>query len=421
MDSEYRPRIVDRYFHERLKSAGALLIEGPKWCGKTSTAEKLSKSAVYLQDPDNFEMNIYYAEKKPSVLLEGAAPRLIDEWQVAPNIWNAVRFTIDKRKERGQFILTGSTVQNLDEEDEVRMHTGTGRITPVCMRTMSLFESGDSKGEISLNKLFDGENDFDSISEMTLERLAFLICRGGWPSNLTLDEKYVLRTAKDYFESIVNSDISRVDGTRRDPDTARTLLASISRNICTLSDVSTITADMNGKATRKTVTEYISALRKIFVIEDTPSWSPSLLSKTRVRKSVKRNLVDPSIAVAALNAGPQRLVSEMSSFGPLFESLCIRDLRIYSQPMEGRVYHYHDNSDLEVDAIIELDDGRWAAIEIKLNSGENQAADNLLRLRNKVKLTSGAPPSFLAILTGTGFYHVRDDGVLVIPIGCLRD
>lgn len=418
---EYRKRVVDDYFKARMRASGAILIEGPRWCGKTTTGEHLTASSLYMQDEDNRELYMYYASTKPSELLKGEKPRLIDEWQVAPNLWNTVRFAVDRGGEMGQFVLTGSSVPSLTEEQIRSMHSGTGRIASTRMRTMSLFESGDSSGSVSLKGLFEGGIPEGAPSNLTLERIAQLVCRGGWPSTIGLDERDSLRTAKDYLESVVNTDISRADNKRRNPDIARALMMSLSRNICTLAETTAITADMGGYADRKTVSDYIGALRKIFVVEDVPPWSPALMSKTRLRRSVKRDFVDPSIAAAALNAGPDRLLKETSAFGQLFESLCIRDLRVYSQPLDGKVYHYHDNMDLEVDAVVELDDGRWGAVEVKLMSGEDKAADNLLKLKKRVSLKSGEGPSFLAVLTATGFPHVREDGVLVVPIGCLRD
>lgn len=419
MEESYRPRIVDGYFKERLQASGALLIQGPKWCGKTTTAEMMSSSALYMQDPDTREINLYYASNKPSRLLEGERPRLIDEWQIAPVLWDAVRFSVDKEKKRGQFILTGSATPNLKKEEEDKMHTGTGRIARVSMHTMSLYESGESEGSVSLAGLFDGTTDFDAESDLTLERLAFLASRGGWPGSLDMDDKYSLRVPKDYLESIIYSDVPRADNTISNPDITRAVIASLSRNVCTLADNTAISADVREHANRQTTLKYLAALKRIFVVEDVPAWRPELMSKTRLRTSPKRCLTDPSIAVAALGAGPDALMRDLPAFGSIFESLCIRDLRVYSQPLDGTVRHYHDSAGLEVDSIITLDDGRWGAIEIKLHSGEDEAAKNLLKLKKKLILKDGSGPSFLAVLTGSGFFHRRDDGVLVIPIGCL--
>ncbi len=419
MEEGYLPRIVDEYFRSRLSSAGALLIEGPKWCGKTTTAEQLCSSSLFMQDPDERESNFYYASKKPSKLLEGERPRLIDEWQVAPVLWDAVRFAVDREKGRGLFVLTGSAVPNLGKEEEQKMHSGTGRISRVRMHTMSLFESGDSDGSVSLSGLFEGKTDYFARSDLTLERVAFLACRGGWPAAVGMEDRHSLRTAKDYVESVSTSDISRADGVMRDQYVAKALLASLARNVCTLAETTAIAEDLRSLATRKTVSEYIAALRKIFVCDDIPAWRPSLMSKARLRTSSKRCFSDPSIAAAALNAGPESLLKDHPAFGSIFESLCVRDMRAYMQPLEGSVMHYHDNTGLEADMILALDDGRWAAIEVKLHSGEDQAAENLIRIKNKTRTTDGTEPSFLAVVTATGMFRVRDDGVLVIPIGCL--
>ena len=419
MEEGYIPRIADEYFRSRLNSAGALLIEGPKWCGKTTTAGQLCRSFLYMQDPDERESNYYYASKKPSRLLEGERPRLIDEWQTAPVLWDAVRYAVDREKGRGLFVLTGSAVPDLGKEEEQKMHSGTGRISRVRMHTMSLFESGDSDGSVSLSGLFEGRTDYSARSGLTLERAAFLACRGGWPAAVGTEDRYSLRMARDYVESVSASDISRADGVMRNQYVARALLASLARNVCTLAETTAIAEDLKSAATRKTVSEYIAALRMIFVCDDIPAWRPALVSKARLRTSSKRCFSDPSIAAAALNAGPESLLKDHPAFGSIFESLCVRDMRAYLQPLEGSVVHYRDSTGLEADMILALDDGRWAAIEVKLRSGEDQAAENLIRIRNKTRTADGTPPSFLAVVTATGMFRVRDDGVMVIPIGCL--
>ena len=418
MEGHYYSRVVDEYFRRKLSSTGALVVEGPKWCGKTTTAEGMAASALYVQDPDYTDYYIEQARRKPSVLLEGDKPRLIDEWQDIPKIWDAVRFDVDRNGYGGRYILTGSVVIK-EADDEERKHSGTGRMAFVHMNTMSLFESEDSNGEVSFKGLFDGETDYSSRSDMTLEDLAFVLCRGGWPRTVGMDKATALEPSKDYYRAVVYEDMSRVDGVRRNPIVVDHVLKSLSRNICTMADTSNIAEDVKQVATRQTVTSYIGALRKLFVVDDIPSWRPALLSKARMRASPKRCFADPSIATAALGAGPGTLIKDMPSFGSLFEALAIRDLRVYSQVIDGQVYHYHDTTGLEVDAIVSLADGRWCAIEIKLNSGEDEGARNLIRFRNKTRLADGTGPSFLAVLTGTGFYHVRPDGVLVIPIGCL--
>lgn len=395
------------------------MIKGPKWCGKTTTAERMSSSAIFLQDPDNRDYYMELGRRKPSALLQGEYPRLIDEWQDIPKIWDAVRFDVDRNGSHGRYILTGSsTPKEVDEDEEIK-HTGTGRIASVTMHTMSLFESGESTGEVSLSALFNGETDNDAHSSLSIDDVAYLLCRGGWPGTLDLERRYALRASRDYYQSVINSDISKVDDVKRNPYVADAIMRSYARNSCVPAELTTILRDVGSIATRPTVNNYIDALRRIFVIEDIPSWRPSLMSKARLRATPKRCLSDPSIAVAAMGAGPGALLSDMPAFGSLFESLCVRDVRVYADPLEGRVMHYHDTSDLEVDIIIELPDGRWCAMEVKLGRDEDEGARNLLRLKNKTVLNSGIEPSFMAVITSGGFFHVRSDGIMVIPIGCL--
>lgn len=322
---------------------------------------------LFMQDPDEREKNLYYASTKPSKLLEGEYPRLIDEWQVSPILWDAVRSAVDRGNKRGMFVLTGSATPNIEKEDVQKMHSGTGRISRVKMRTMSLFESGDSDGTVSVSELFSGRTGFDACSDLSLERIAFLICRGGWPATVGMEEKYSLMTAKDYVESVANSDISGVDGVMRNQHLAKAIMASLARNVCTLAETSTIADDVKDMAGRKTVDSYLAALRNIFVSEDIPAWSPGLMSKAKLRRSPKRCFTDPSIAAVALNAGPEALLGDMPALGLLFESMCVRDMRTYIQPLGGEVMHYHDNVGLEADMILSLDDGRWAAVEVKLH------------------------------------------------------
>ncbi len=416
IEERYCPRVVDDFFRRRLASAGALAIWGPKGCGKTTTAERMAASAISIRDPDYREYYIEQARAKPSLLLEGEAPRLIDEWQDIPKLWDATRFAADRDSE-ARFILAGSVLPRESDAGELK-HSGAGRISTVRMRTMSLFESGDSNGDVSLKGLFDGETGFDSRSDMTLDDLASVMCRGGWPESVGLSGDDALAVSRNRYRSIVEGEISCADGVKRDPMTVDRIMKALSRSICTEKSTVAIAEDAKG-ASRLTVMSYIEALRRIFVVEDIPAWRPALKSKARLVASPKRCLCDPSIAVAALESGPDDLFRDMKLFGSLFEALAIRDLRVYSQVIDGQVYHYHDTTGLEVDAIVSLADGRWCAIEIKLNSGEDEGARNLIRFRNKTKLADGTGPSFLAVLTGTGFYHVRPDGVLVIPIGCL--
>ena len=423
MNEKYLSRIADRVLKERLESSGAVLIEGPKWCGKTRTATEMSKSQLFMQDPDKSVSYLKAADTKPSLLLKGDTPRLLDEWQTAPVLWDAVRFTVDKRGEYGQFILTGSAVP----QDNAVMHTGTGRISRMMMRPMSLFESGESNGSVSLTKLFDGETDIDAFSDLSIEQIAFAIVRGGWPASMGDTPKSAFRHAIDYVEAIINADVSRVDGIVKNPARVRALMRSLSRNISTLATVKTIHDDIAGGDTdksvsEKTVSQYLNALNRIFVTENLPAWNPALRSKTAIRTSPKRQFVDPSIAAAVMRITPERLLDDFNYFGFLFEALCERDLRVYAEAIDGEVFHYRDGSGLETDAVIALNDGRWAAIEIKLGSKETEeAARHLIELKNKVNTEKMQEPSFLMILTGAELAYRRADGVYVVPVGCLKD
>ena len=421
MPVEYLKRVIDPYLKERLKSSGAVLIEGAKWCGKTSTARSISGSNLFMQDPDKRESYLGLAYMKPSTLLEGKTPRLIDEWQTAPILWDAVRFAVDERGLPGQFILTGSAVP---QDDEI-LHTGTGRISRILMRPMSLFEALESNGTVSLADLFNGKSDVAAHSELTLENLSFALARGGWPNSIKKEEKASLRDSYDYVDSVVNIDTSRVDGVKRNPKTVRDIMKSLSRNISSTANISTIRDDIAGDddlVSEKTVASYINALRRIFVVEDVPAWSPSLRSKTTIRTSPKRHFVDPSIATATLRISPHGLLEDFNTFGLLFESLCARDLRVYSQVLDGEVFHYRDKNGLEIDIVVCLADGRWGAVEVKLGSKEiEKGAANLIKAKEKINTDKMKEPSFLMVLTATEYAYKRDDGVLVVPIGCLRD
>ncbi|MDR1993805.1 MAG: DUF4143 domain-containing protein [Nitrososphaerota archaeon] len=422
MNNSYIKRVSDEKLALLLQAKGAVLIEGTKWCGKTSSAEEMAKSILYMQDADTSKANILTAKTKPSLLLEGKTPRLLDEWQVAPELWNAVRFAVDKRRANGQFILTGSVIPTRTND----MHTGTGRIARMKMRTMSLYETGDSNGQVSLEKLFDGEENAESKSNISIEQLAFLINRGGWPAVARqTNEKIALATVNDYLEAVTNEDISKADGIEKNPDRVKWLLRSLARNISGEAKNSTILNDLieNDEAlSQVTVVQYIDALKKIFVIEDLPAWSPKLRSKTAIRTTAKRHFVDPSIATAALRASPKRLLSDFETFGFLFESLCIRDLRVYAESIDGNVYHYRDKSGLEIDAIVQLADGRWGAIEIKLGAGEIEAAsEKLLKLKKVVDTAKMNDPTFLMVLTGTEYAFRMENGVFVVPLGCLKN
>lgn len=420
MEDPYLKRAIDPYIDRRLRSAGAILIEGAKWCGKTRTAKEKAASVLFMQDPDSAQSHLRTADTKPSLLLEGDVPRLIDEWQTAPVLWDAVRFAVDERNRPGQFILTGSSVP----QDDAVMHTGTGRISRVLMRPMSLYESLESNGTVSLKELFDG-GDIAAHSEMTLENVAFALIRGGWPGSVGLDEEDAVVKIQDYVDSIVNIDVSRVDGVRRNPDAMWNLMRSLARNVSTMATMSTIQKDMMGDddtVSDKTVASYINTLRRIFIVEDQQAWNPSLRSKTFVRGSPKRHFVDPSIPAAVMRLSPKTILNDFNTFGLLFESLCVRDLRVYSQVFDGKIFHYHDRNGLEADAVIHLKDGRWAAVEVKLGTKEiDKGAENLLKLKDKIDFDKMNAPSFLMVLTATEYAYRRDDGVFVVPIGCLKD
>lgn len=424
----YIPRIADSTLQKKLRTSGAVLIAGPKWCGKTWTALNAANSVIYLQDPDKRASYLKMAQTAPSYLLRGDTPRLIDEWQTATVLWDAVRFAVDKNPQKGQFILTGSVIVDEDNDmlpDEKMQHTGTGRISRMRMRPMSLYESGESNGSVSLKALFDSTPDVASMSNLSIDDLAFAICRGGWPATLSMDKEDSLDVAKDYIEAVCERDAAAVDKSQKDPDRVRSVLKSLARNISTMTTDRTIMGDVmanDTSITDKTLEIYLRALRKLYIIEDVKAWQPSLRSKTGIRTSDKRQFVDPSLAVAALGASPHAILDDFKYFGFLFESLCVRDLRVYSEPIRGSIRHYHDHNDLEADIIITLDDGRWAAVEVKLGSREiEEGAENLKKLASNIDLSKCTAPSFLMVLTGGELAYRREDGVFVIPIGCMKD
>lgn len=425
----YRPRICDSLLKSKLRTNGAVLITGPKWCGKTWTALNAANSVIYLQDPDKRGSYLKLAQTQPSYLLKGEKPRLIDEWQMAPVIWDAVRFEVDKTQEKGQFILTGSVVvpenKNLDMEDW-RYHSGTGRISRMKMRPMSLFESGESNGQISLSVLFGGESEINSYGDLTIEDYAFCICRGGWPASIDMENKSdALSVARDYIESVCEFEIDELDTSRRDPERMRNILRSLSRNISTLTTDKTIMEDVRANdvsLTNKTLENYLKVLRDLYIIEDIKAWQPSLRSKTGIRTADKRQFVDPSIATGLFRLDPESLMEDFNYYGFLFESLCCRDLRIYSESMGGVLKHYHDHSGLESDLIICLPDGRWAPVEVKLGSREiEKGAENLKKLVYKIDTEKCKEPSFMMIVTGGEVAYKREDGIYVVPLSCLKD
>lgn len=416
-DKDYLPRVADQQLAHLLGTSGAVLIKGPKWCGKTATAEHQAASAVYMQDPDRSRTLLGLADAKPSVLLAGDEPRLIDEWQMAPQLWDAVRFAVDRGTDRGRFILTGSSTPG-----KAPAHSGVGRIARLEMHTMSLFESGDSTGEVSLSALFDGRRDIGAIATKDVEDYARLICRGGWPEAVTASDADVsLAQAQNYVCELLDSDIDQLGDKRRNSTWLRLIMRSYARNVSTEAPLTTIAADMEGEPpSMPTVADYVDALTRTYVIEDLEAWNPSLRSKTAVRTSPTRHFADPSIAAAVLGATPEKLLFDFETFGLMFESMCVRDLRVYAAPLGGRVYHYRDKTDLEADAVVTLPDGRWAPIEVKLGGSKiDDAADNLRSLADRVDQSRMGAPSFLMVLTGTQAAYVREDGVLVVPLACL--
>lgn len=424
----YMPRIADELLLIELQSAGAVLIEGAKWCGKTRTAEVAAHSVVYMQDQDEADNYLQMAETMPSLLLTGDEPHLVDEWQVAPNLWDAVRFEVDRRGGMGHFIMTGSAVPP-DPDDEKnpklkRRHTGTGRIARLRMRPMSLWESGDSNGKVSLRDLFDGKDFPAATSELSIPDIARLTCRGGWPEAVFLADAPSRRIARNYVRAIVEEDIHRVDGIERNPERVMQLMKSLARNVSSIATQQTIIDDMcanDMSASDKTVADYLNALNKIFVVEDTPAWSPAMRSKTALRSAVKRQFTDPSIAAAVLGTNPEGLLHDMNTFGFLFESMCCRDLRIYSQPMDAQVSHFRNRHGLEMDLVVSLPDGRWGGVEVKLGSARiDEAAENLVKIASMVDVERTGKPAFLMVLTGTKFAFRRPDGVYVVPLGCLK-
>lgn len=421
----YIPRIADKMLQEQLEAAGVVLIQGPKWCGKTTTAEQQAKSVLYMDTPKTRQTNLLLAETDPEILFQGETPRLIDEWQLAPKLWDAARFEVSSRRLPGQFIFTGSSVP--PDMSELT-HTGTGRFAWLTMRPMSLWESRESNGSVSIQALFQGNKAATIAPDISLHELAYLICRGGWPGSLVLNRNAALRQAVNYFDAIVYSDISRVDGVSRNPEFTRRLLRSYARHQGQQVSISTIYKDLesnpNGSMSEETIASYIVALKKIFVIEDMLAWNPNLRSRTAIRTSDTRFFVDPSVAASALGLGPDDLIEDLNTFGLLFETLAVRDLRVYVDALNGQIYHYRDKNGLECDAVLHLRNGNYGLIEIKLGGDTliEAGAKTLKQLANKIDTTKMKSPSFLMVLTGVGQYaYLRDDGVYVVPIGCLKD
>ena len=422
--NDYKKRIVDEMLQRKLKGKGAVLIEGPKWCGKTTTAEQIAKSVLYMANPENKKQNLMLADIDPNVLLKGETPKLIDEWQIAPKIWDAVRFEVDHRKDEGQFILTGSAVPT---DKSLIVHTGTGRFSFLLMRPMTLYESLESTGTVSLKDLFD-QKEISGINNLSLEDIAYACCRGGWPRSISMEREIALDQAFDYYDAIVNSDISRVDGISREPTRVKNLMRSYARNVGSQASNETLKNDMINNDSfsldTDTVFSYINALKKIFVVDEVSALNPNLRSKTAIRTSDTRYFIDPSIVTASLGLGPDDLINDLNTFGFIFENLCVRDLRVYAESINGDLYHYRDSSSLECDAVIHLRNGSYGLVEIKLGGDKliEEGVENLLKLKNKLDTSKMKKPSFLMVVTATGDYaYKRSDDVYVVPVGCLKN
>jgi len=426
--NDYKPRVIDVLLKRKLAGKGAVLIKGPKWCGKTTTAEQIAKSVLYMADTGSRDQNIKLANIDPHLILKGANPRLIDEWQVAPVLWDAIRFEIDHRKKHGQFILTGSVVMHDKQDRKQIQHSGTGRIARLIMRPMSLWESGDSNGQVSLKELFDSPEHISGTCDLILLDIAYVTCRGGWPDTISMDHDIALDQAFDYVDAVAETDISEVDHVNRNPEQTRRLLRSYARNQGTQTPLTTLRDDMKANESKTfsedTVSSYVKALNRIYVIEDMQAWNPNLRSKTAIRTSDNRYFIDPSIATAALGLGPTDLINDLNTFGLIFETLCVRDLRVFANAIDGNVYHYRDKDKLECDAVVHLRNGSYGLIEIKLGGDSliEEGVKNLLTLAKKIDTTKMNNPSFMMILTAVGKYAFRrKDGIYIVPIGCLKD
>lgn len=421
---EYKKRIADELLSLQLEAAGVVLVDGPKWCGKTTTALQQAASVIYMDDPVRKKDYLRLAETDVNVLLNGATPRLIDEWQVAPQLWDACRFTVDRRSEDGQFILTGSA-EPVDQDKLT--HTGTGRVGWVHMRPMSLYESGESNGALSLSDLFDGDFKAVEANELKLDDLCYLICRGGWPKSIGKSARVALKQSYNYIDAVAQRDMKEVDDVERSEITTRKLLRSYARHQATQATSGTIAADLSANEDKplsdKTIISYLKALKKLFVIDDMEAWNPNLRSKAAIRTTDTRYFVDPSIATASLGIGPKDLHRDLNTLGLLFETMAVRDLRVYAEALDGQVYHYRDNNNLECDSVLHLRNGHYGLIEIKLG-GETlieEGATNLITLAKKIDTDKMYAPSFMMVLTGVGqFAYQREDGVYVVPIGCLK-
>ena len=424
---KYKPRIIDTLLKKKLQAKGAVLIEGPKWCGKTTTAANFSATKVMLAKPNEKENFRNLLEIDSDTALSGDAPMLIDEWQTVPKLWDAVRYAVDERQKMGQFILTGSAVPNKEAESQ-REHSGTGRFAWLTMRPMSLWESGESSGAISLGNLFSSPDKILAKNKLKMQDIAYLICRGGWPMSVDLPKELALEQAFDYYDAVTKEDVTRVDGVKRSSERVCRLMRAYARHQGTQASIATLKEDLqNNDATSlddDTINSYIDALRKIFVIEDMPAWNPNLRSKTAIRTTDTRYFIDPSIATAALGLGPDDLIGDLNTLGLFFEAMCVRDLRVFAEVLNGRLYHFRDKSGLECDAVIHLRNGKYGLIEIKLG-GEtliNAGAETLNTLADKIDTNRMKSPSFKMILTAVGDYaYRRSDGIYVVPIGVLKN
>ena len=423
----YRRRIMDSLLEKKLQAKGAVLIEGPKWCGKTTTAEEIAASKIMLAKPDIKDHFKSLLEIDSDAALAGDTPMLIDEWQTVPKLWDAVRYTVDHRNAMGQFILTGSAVPNQEAEKE-REHSGTGRFAWLTMRPMTLFESGESNGTVSLGELFTAPEKILQKNDLKLSDIAFLICRGGWPIAIGLPEEAALEQAFDYYDAVTKEDVTNVDGIKRSSERVQRLMRAYARHQGTQAPIATLKEDLKNNDTttldEDTISSYLDALRKIFVVEDMPAWNPNLRSKTAIRTTDTRYFVDPSIATAALGLGPTDLMNDLNSMGFFFETLCVRDLRVFAESLNGKVYHYRDKSGLECDAVVHLRNGQYGLIEIKLGGDSliKDGATTLNALEEQIDTTRMKSPAFKMILTATGEYAYRrtEDGIYVVPIGCLK-
>lgn len=424
--SDYKPRIADKLLSDSLEAFGAVLVQGVKWCGKTTTSVHHAQSVLYMDEPNQKAQNLALAQTNTKRLLEGETPRVIDEWELAPELWDAARFEVDHRDTHvGQFIFTGSAVPKEKDKKKI-FHSGTGRFDWITMRTMSLWESGDSTGDVSMGALFDGVIP-DGVSHITMDRIAYLTCRGGWPGALTLSDNAALRVSRAYLKAVVNSDISRVDDVKRDPDLMMRIIRSLARNQGEQIPYTTIRTDVlsneNVQLSDDTVENYVKVLKCMFLEEDMRAWNPNLRSKTAIRTTDTRYFVDPSIATAALGLGPNDLLNNLIDFGFYFETLVVRDLRVYADALDGEVFHYRDKAGLECDAVLHRRNGSYGLIEIKLGGADNieKGATTLKDLAGKIDTTKMKEPSFMMVITGIGQYaYRREDGVYVVPIGCLK-